>query len=109
MTTTRSRSRARSTRRTACTTCGRLSEAETLQRETLERLKKTLGASHPDTQVCEANLAIVLRAQGRAEEAEALQLKVITGLGEALGNDHPSVTALREWRLQNRDLEAQPT
>ena len=31
------------------------------------------------------------------------------GLGEALGNDHPSVTALREWRLQNRDLEAQPT
>ena len=34
-----------------------------LQRDILERLKKTLGASHPDTQVCEANLAIVLRAQ----------------------------------------------
>jgi hypothetical protein len=88
---------------------GRLSEAEALQRDILERLKKTLGASHPDTQVCEANLAIVLRAQERTEEAEALQLKVIMGLGDALGNDHPSVTALREWRLQNRDLEAQPT
>jgi len=86
-----------------------LGEAETLQRDTLARLNKTLGASHPDTQVCEANLAIVLRAQGRAEEAQALQLKVITGLGETLGPDHPSVTALREWRLQNRDLEAQPT
>ena len=87
----------------------RLSDAEALQRETLERLKRTLGASHPDTQVCEANLAIVVRGLGRAEEAEAIQLRVIAGLGESLGNDHPSVTALREWRLQNRDLEAQPT
>jgi tetratricopeptide (TPR) repeat protein len=87
----------------------RLSEAESLQRDTLERLKKTLGAGHPDTQVCEANLSIVLRDQRRGEEAEALQLRVIAGLGEALGNDHPSVAALREWRLQNRDLEAQPT
>jgi Tetratricopeptide repeat len=87
----------------------RLSEVESLQRDVLERLKRSLGANHPDTQVCEANRAIVLRAQERAEEAEALQLRVIMGLGEALGNDHPSVTALREWRLQNRDLEAQPT
>ena len=51
----------------------------------------------------------MLRAQGRGDEAEALQHQVIEGLGEALGNEHPSVTALREWRLQNRDLEAQPT
>jgi tetratricopeptide (TPR) repeat protein len=87
----------------------RMSEAESLQRDTLERLKKTLGANHPDTQVCEANLAIVLRAQGRADEAEALQLTVISGLTDALGHYHPSVAALREWRLQNRDLEAQPT
>ena len=51
----------------------------------------------------------MLRAQRRGEEAEALQLRVIAGLSEALGNDHPSVAALRNWRLQNRDLEAQPT
>ena len=31
------------------------------------------------------------------------------GWARPLGNDHPSVAALREWRLQNRDLEAQPT
>jgi hypothetical protein len=72
-------------------------------------LRKTLGVSHPDTYVCEANLAIVLRAQGRVEEAEALQLRVIAGLGQVLGADHPNVMALRNWRLQNRDLEAQPT
>ena len=59
--------------------------------------------------MCEANLAIVLRAQGRLDEAEALQLKVIAGLSQVLGNDHPNVTALRNWQLQNRDLEAQPT
>ena len=88
---------------------GLLREAESLLRDTLKRLKKTLGASHPDTQVCEANLAIVLRGLGRPEEAEVLQLNVIAGLGRALGNEHPSVIALREWRLQNRDLEAQPT
>ena len=87
----------------------RLTDAESLQRETVERLRKTLGVSHPDTYVCEANLAIVLRAQGRVEEAEALQLRVIAGLGQVLGADHPNVMALRNWRLQNRDLEAQPT
>jgi hypothetical protein len=34
---------------------------------------------------------------------------VIAGLGQVLGADHPNVMALRNWRLQNRDLEAQPT
>jgi TIR domain/Tetratricopeptide repeat/NB-ARC domain/CobQ/CobB/MinD/ParA nucleotide binding domain len=87
----------------------RLTEAEALQRETAERLKKTLRDNHPDTFICEANLAIVLRAQGRVDEAEALQLRVIAGLSEALGADHPNITALRNWKLQNRDLEAQPT
>ena len=43
---------------------GQLSDAETLLRETLERLRRTLGATHPDTQVCEANLAIMLRGLG---------------------------------------------
>jgi tetratricopeptide (TPR) repeat protein len=87
----------------------RFSEAEHLQRETHERLRKTLLDTHPDTQVCEANLAVVLRARGRAEEAEAIRLKVITGLSHTLGNEHPSVAALRAWRLQDRNLEAQPT
>jgi hypothetical protein len=69
----------------------------------------TLGDSHPDTLVCEANRAVVLRTQGRVDEAQALQLKVIAGLRQLLGTDHPSVTALRSWLLQNRELEVQPT
>ena len=87
----------------------RFGEAEVLQRETYERLRKTLLDTHPDTQVCEANLAVVLRAQGRIDEAEAVQLRVIAGLSQTLGNEHPSVVALRTWRLQDRNLEAQPT
>ena len=87
----------------------RLSDAESLQRETVERLKKALGDRHPDALVCEGNLAVVLRAQGRMDEAEALQLKVIAELSHVIGADHPNVEALRHWRLQNRDLEAQPT
>jgi len=87
----------------------RLAEAESLQRETAERIKKTLRESHPDTLICEANLAVVLRAQGRSEEAEALQLRVIAALSDLLNTDHPNVVALRSWKLQNRDLEAQPT
>jgi TIR domain/Tetratricopeptide repeat/AAA domain len=87
----------------------RLAEAESLQRDTAERLRKSLRDNHPDTYVCEGNLAIVLRARGRADEAEALQLRVISGLSQALGPEHPNVLALRSWRLQNRDLEAQPT
>ena len=87
----------------------RLAEAESLQRETVERLKKSLGDNHPDTYVCEANLAIVLRAQGRLDEAEALRSRSSRGCSQALGTDHPNVAALRNWKLQNRDLEAQPT
>jgi TIR domain/Tetratricopeptide repeat/NB-ARC domain/CobQ/CobB/MinD/ParA nucleotide binding domain len=87
----------------------RLHDAEILQRDTIERLRKTLRDNHPDTLVCQANLAVVLRANGRSEEAEALQLKVIAELSQTLGTDHPNVAALRNWRLQNRDLEAQPT
>ena len=40
---------------------------------------------------------------------KVLQLRVISGLSQVLGTDHPCVTALRNWKLQNRDLEAQPT
>jgi hypothetical protein len=86
----------------------RLTEAESLQRATAERLRKALRDNHPDTYICEANLAIVLRAQGRKEEADALQHKVISGLSQVLGAEHPNVLALRNWKLQNRDLEAQP-
>ena len=87
----------------------RLTEAEGLQRETAQRMRNTLHDNHPDTLICQANLAVVLRTQGRAEEADALQSRTLLGLSQVLGAEHPNVLALRDWRLQNRDLEAQPT
>jgi tetratricopeptide (TPR) repeat protein len=88
---------------------GRLDAAEALLRDTGNRLKRTLGESHPDSLVCQANLAIVLRARGRGEDAVQLQQEVIAMQGRTLGDDHPNIAALRRWRLQDRDLESQPT
>jgi tetratricopeptide (TPR) repeat protein len=87
----------------------RFDEAETQLRETLERLAKTLGRRHPDTLVCRANLAVTLHASGRTDEAARLQQLVIIEMRDVLGEEHPNITALREWRVQNRDLEVQPT
>jgi hypothetical protein len=64
---------------------------------------------HPDTLVCEGNLAIALRDSGRGAEAVALQRQVVLAMTEVVGADHPNVDALLAWRLRNRDLEAQPT
>jgi tetratricopeptide (TPR) repeat protein len=88
---------------------GDFDAAAELQRDTLDRLQKTLGVRHPDTLVCEGNFAITLRATGRTEDAIALQSHVITNMIDVLGADHPNTSALRGWRLRNRDLEAQPT
>jgi hypothetical protein len=87
---------------------GLFGEAEELQAETLTRLKDTVGARHPDTLVCEGNFAVTMREHGRAEEADSIQHRVISELGLVLGGEHPNVAALRQWRLQNRDLEPQP-
>ena len=39
----------------------------------------------------------------------ALQQLVVAEMREVLGEEHPNITALRDWRVQNRDLEVQPT
>jgi MinD-like ATPase involved in chromosome partitioning or flagellar assembly len=84
-------------------------EAEAIQKETHVQLGKVLGAMHPDTLVCEANLAVTLHASGRVDEGMRRQQRVLTSLAQVLGENHPNVFALRRWRLQNRDLEPQPT
>jgi hypothetical protein len=88
---------------------GQLGDAETLLRETGDRLKRTLGEYHPDALICQANLAVVLRARGRTEDAAQLQQQMMAVLTRTLGDEHPNVDALRRWRLQNRELESQPT
>jgi tetratricopeptide (TPR) repeat protein len=88
---------------------GRLREGEVQLRETLERLSKMLGARHPDTLLCQANLAVTLRTSGRTDDAIRLQQLVMAEMRDVLMEEHPSIVALREWRLQGRDLEVQPT
>ncbi len=88
---------------------GRLRDAETQLRETLDRFSKTLGPRHPDTLLCQANLAVLLRTSGKTEDAIRLQQLVMGELRDVLIEEHPSIVALREWRLQSRDLEVQPT
>jgi tetratricopeptide (TPR) repeat protein len=88
---------------------GRFTDAVAQLRDALERLSKLLGARHPDTLICQANLAVNLRASGRTEEAEQMQQLVITRMREVLGEEHPNIISLRDWRLQNRDLEVPPT
>jgi hypothetical protein len=68
-----------------------------------------LGARHPDTLLCQANLAVTLRTSGRADDAIRLQQLVMAEMSDVLMEEHPSIVALREWRLQGRDLEVQPT
>ena len=77
--------------------------------ETHTQLSKVLGATHPDTLVCEANLVVIAYTSGRTDEALQLQQRILTSMAIVLGESHPNVTALRQWRLQNRDLEPQPT
>jgi TIR domain/NB-ARC domain/Tetratricopeptide repeat/CobQ/CobB/MinD/ParA nucleotide binding domain len=87
----------------------RVREAEIQLRETLERLAKALGPRHPDTLLCQANLAVTLRTSGKTDDAIRLQQLVMVMMREVLIEEHPSIIALREWRLQSRDLEVQPT
>jgi tetratricopeptide (TPR) repeat protein len=88
---------------------GRPRDAEIQLRETQDRLSKTLGPRHPDTLLCQANLAVLLHTSGKTEDAVRLQQQVMGEMRDVLIEDHPSIVALREWRLQSRDLEVQPT
>ena len=84
-----------------------LEAAETLQHTTVAKLTRVLGAEHPDTLVCQANLTVTLRTQGRFEEAQELMTAVLTGLERVLGKNHPDIVQLRAGQRINRDLEPQ--
>ena len=88
---------------------GRLDAAQKQQLDAGTRLGEALGRSHPDTLLSRADLAVTMRANGRAREAADLRQQVLEDLTLVLGPDHPSVADLRSWRLQDRDLEPQPT
>jgi hypothetical protein len=70
-------------------------------------LTRVLGAEHPDTLICQANLAITLRDAGRSDEAEQLAASVLVRLEQVLGKGHPDISQLQARQRINRDLEPQ--
>ena len=71
----------------------RLSEAERLYSQVVERSKFGYGAEHPFTLKCSCNLATTLWEQGRDKEAEQLELEIFGTKRKINGEDHPSTLA----------------
>ncbi len=69
----------------------KLQEAETLQREALDRRSRILGPDHPETQFAIANLALVLLAQKRYAQAEQLYRQALEGEIKVLGENHREI------------------
>ncbi|CCA76332.1 related to kinesin light chain, partial [Serendipita indica DSM 11827] len=57
--------------------CGRLEEAEKLQRDVLSLRRETNGSQHPGTLSAMSDLAIMLRDVGKLDEAEKVQREVL--------------------------------
>ncbi len=67
---------------------GRLAEAETYYRETLDGLEDVLGENHEDTLMTRHGLADLLRLKGETEEAERIYRELIDRRTKQLGEDH---------------------
>ena len=68
----------------------KLQEAESVYRECVTGLERTVGATHPHTLEGTHNLAFVLRLRGKLSESESLYRKALAGKQSTLGVDHPS-------------------
>lgn len=67
---------------------GRLSEAEALAADTVERRERTLGPDHPQTLAALDLYGGVLMKSGREAEAVPLLRRVVEGRARMLGDDH---------------------
>jgi len=70
-----------------------LAEAEQLEETVTRQRAEVLGASHPDTLRCQANLLLTRHAQGD-DEAPLERQQVISELTGLIGPDHPDVTTV---------------
>jgi tetratricopeptide (TPR) repeat protein len=68
---------------------GRWEEAEDLQMQVMEIMKRVLSDEHPQTLSSMANLASTYRNQGRWKEAEELEMRVIEIMKRVLSDEHP--------------------
>lgn len=67
---------------------GHYSEAEKIQRDSLPKLKESLGEEHPDTLTCLHGLTNTLRLQGKFNESESICREVLKTQKRVLGDDH---------------------
>jgi tetratricopeptide (TPR) repeat protein len=67
----------------------RYAEAERVDRELLDILRRWLGEGHLDTVTAYSNLTVALRAQGKHAEAEAMFRKALDIDLRALGEGYP--------------------
>ena len=67
---------------------GRTTEAEELEPQVLEAMKRVLSAEHPHTLTVMDNLAMTYGQQGRAKEAVLLH-RVVESRKRVLSAEHP--------------------
>ncbi|CAN5632702.1 hypothetical protein BH09PLA1_BH09PLA1_06380 [soil metagenome] len=66
---------------------GKLSEAEPLYREALERYRRVLGDDHPGTLISISNMGALLQAEGKLSEAEPVLREALERSRRVLGHD----------------------
>ncbi|KAK7177485.1 kinesin light chain [Paraphaeosphaeria sporulosa] len=91
---------------------GRYEEAEELQVQVMQTMKRVLGDEHPDTLTRMANLASTYWNQGRWKEAEELEVQVVQTMKRVLGDEHPDTLSsmgnlAATYRNQGRWKEAE--
>ena len=74
---------------------GRLDDAITLHRQTLEDRTRILGPHHPDTLTSRNNLASAYREAGRLDDAITLHRQTLEDRTRILGPHHPSTLTSR--------------
>jgi hypothetical protein len=84
-----------------------LARAEEVESRTVRSLARALGATHPDTLRCRANL-LLTRQQRGDNAAKGERDAVISQLAELIGEDHPNIATLRGDRRLMRALDPQP-
>jgi len=87
---------------------GRWKEAEELEVQVMETIKRVLGEEHLDTLTSIKNLAFTFKVQGRNDEAILLLEKCTQLRKKVLGARHPYTTSLlatlNGWQLESMEI-----
>lgn len=87
---------------------GLIEQARALGEDSRARLVRLLGADHPATLSCSANLALDLRALGAIEEADVLAAETAHRCARTLERDDPLAAALAAGSRAEVDFDPPP-